>query len=155
MNHIAPMHEPAVRDIPLCRLVLAPENVRKIPSDEAAQAQLQASIAEVEMPRDDASIHRQHRFDDPRDAGRNLLRGHRCAQLVREDGGERQPAGVAFCGTCGTHVWACDDVPDPGWISIRGGTVRQREQLPPRHQIWCRSAQPWLGDIGSSPRAER
>lgn len=49
MNHIAPMHEPAVRDILLCRLALAPENVRKIPSDEAAQAQLQASIAEHDL----------------------------------------------------------------------------------------------------------
>ena len=49
MNHIAPVHEPAIRDIPLCRLVLAPENVRKIPSDEAAQAQLQASIAEHDL----------------------------------------------------------------------------------------------------------
>ena len=40
MNHIAPMHEPAIRDIPLCRLALPPENVRKIPPDETAQAQL-------------------------------------------------------------------------------------------------------------------
>ena len=30
MNHIAPMHEPAIRDIPLCRLALAPENVRML-----------------------------------------------------------------------------------------------------------------------------
>ena len=40
MNHIAPMHEPAIRDTPLCRLALLPENVRKISPDEAAQAQL-------------------------------------------------------------------------------------------------------------------
>ena len=40
MNHIAPMHESAIRDIPLCRLALAPENVRKTPPDEAADAQL-------------------------------------------------------------------------------------------------------------------
>ena len=46
MNHIAPMHEPAIRDIPLCRLALAPENVRKTPPDETAESQLRASIAE-------------------------------------------------------------------------------------------------------------
>ena len=46
MNHIAPMPEPAIRDIPLCRLALAPENVRKTPPDEAAESQLRASIAE-------------------------------------------------------------------------------------------------------------
>ena len=49
MNHIAPMHEPAIRDIPLCRLALAPENVRKTPPDEAAEAQLRASIAAIDL----------------------------------------------------------------------------------------------------------
>ena len=44
MNHIAPPPEPAIRDIPLCHLALAPENVRKTPPDEAADAQLIASI---------------------------------------------------------------------------------------------------------------
>ena len=44
MNHIAPPPEPAIRDIPLCRLALAPENVRKTPPDEFAQEQLRASI---------------------------------------------------------------------------------------------------------------
>ena len=44
MNHIAPPHEPAIRDIPLCRLALAPENVRKTPPDEFAEEQLRASI---------------------------------------------------------------------------------------------------------------
>ena len=45
MNPMTSMHEPAIRAIPLCRLALAPENVRKTPPDESAQAQLQASIA--------------------------------------------------------------------------------------------------------------
>ena len=49
MNHIAPMHESAIRDIPLCRLALAPENVRKTPPDETAEAQLRASIAEHDL----------------------------------------------------------------------------------------------------------
>ena len=44
MNQIAPRPEPAIRDIPLCRLGLAPEKVRKTPPDENAQAQLLASI---------------------------------------------------------------------------------------------------------------
>ena len=44
MNHIAPPPEPAIRDIPLCQLALAPENVRKTSPDEAADAQLIASI---------------------------------------------------------------------------------------------------------------
>ena len=44
MNHTAPPPEPLIREIPLCRLALAPENVRKTSPDEAADAQLIASI---------------------------------------------------------------------------------------------------------------
>ena len=33
MNHIAPLHEPLIREVPLSRLALAPENVRKTPAD--------------------------------------------------------------------------------------------------------------------------
>ena len=44
MNHIAPPPEPAIRDIPLCQLALAPENVRKTPANEFAEAELRASI---------------------------------------------------------------------------------------------------------------
>ena len=38
MNHIAPRAEPLFRDIPLSRLALAPENVRKTPPDPRADA---------------------------------------------------------------------------------------------------------------------
>ena len=45
MNHIAPRAEPLIRDVPLSRLALAPENVRKTPPDAQADAELKASIA--------------------------------------------------------------------------------------------------------------
>ena len=45
MNHIAPEAEPLIREIPLSRLALAPENVRKTPPDPRADAELKASIA--------------------------------------------------------------------------------------------------------------
>ena len=44
MNHIAPLHEPLIREVPLSRLALAPENVRKTPADPIAEAELKASI---------------------------------------------------------------------------------------------------------------
>ncbi len=44
MNQIASPPEPLIREIPLCRLALAPENVRKTPPDDFAQVQLRASI---------------------------------------------------------------------------------------------------------------
>ena len=37
MNHIASPPEPLIREIPLCRLALAPENVRKTPPDGFAE----------------------------------------------------------------------------------------------------------------------
>ena len=45
MNHIAPGAEPLIREIPISRLALAPENVRKTPAAEFAEAELKASIA--------------------------------------------------------------------------------------------------------------
>ena len=45
MNHIAPQHEPLIREVPLSRLALAPENVRKTPADPVTEAEMKASIA--------------------------------------------------------------------------------------------------------------
>ena len=45
MNFIAPRAAPRIREIPLSRLSLAPENVRKTPPDPRADAELKASIA--------------------------------------------------------------------------------------------------------------
>ena len=45
MNYIAPRAEPLIREIPLSRLALAPENVRKTPPDPWADAELKASTA--------------------------------------------------------------------------------------------------------------
>ena len=45
MNHIAPPPEPLIREVPLSCLALAPENVRKTPANEFAEAELKASIA--------------------------------------------------------------------------------------------------------------
>ena len=45
MNFIAPRAEPLIREIPLSRLALAPQNVRKTPPDPRADAELKASIA--------------------------------------------------------------------------------------------------------------
>ena len=45
MNFIAPRAEPLIREVPLSRLSLAPENVRKTPPDPRADAELKASIA--------------------------------------------------------------------------------------------------------------
>ena len=57
----------------------------------------------------------------------------------------------AFCPECGTHVYAFA-AGDPQDISIRTGTARQRDQLIPSAQIWCRSARPWAMNLGQIPK---
>lgn len=65
----------------------------------------------------------------------------------------------AFCPDCGTHLYATSAVTSPSGdqqvIGIRLGTAKQRDQLTPRRQIWTRSAQKWVMDLGSIPQAEK
>jgi len=48
----------------------------------------------------------------------------------------------AFCANCGAPIYSAD-VTNPQMFNIRVGTVRQRAGLPPKTQIWCRSALGW------------
>jgi len=66
-----------------------------------------------------------------------------------------RPRIQAFCPECGSHLYATS-VDDPGsrTFNIRLGTVNQKAQFTPTHQIWCRSAQPWAFNIENIPRTE-
>ena len=56
----------------------------------------------------------------------------------------------AFCGTCGTHLYATQ--PDnPKVFSLRLGCINERAQLPPTVQIWGGSAMPWLPKLAEVP----
>jgi hypothetical protein len=59
-----------------------------------------------------------------------------------------------FCGDCGTQIYSVD-VREPRAYSIRVGTLKQRAELRPTRQIWCRSALPWVADLRDVPQAER
>lgn len=50
----------------------------------------------------------------------------------------------AFCGDCGSPLYATSDEPNPATIGIRIGTIRQRSALRPARQIWRGSALPWV-----------
>ena len=71
---------------------------------------------------------------------------------VAESGNRRE---MAFCAKCGTQLWACNTGGERDRMNIRAGTLRQRAELPPQRQIWCRSAQPWLDTVASLPRIEK
>lgn len=74
--------------------------------------------------------------------------------VKRGDSGARRAQ--AFCATCGSPIYAAsaDETP-PKVYNIRVGTVRQRSQLVPKVQIWCRSEQPWLPELGAIRKADR
>lgn len=57
----------------------------------------------------------------------------------------------AFCPDCGTPVYATS-ISDPQTYSLRIGCLRQRAELAPRRQIWCRSALPWSANLEGVPR---
>ena len=55
-----------------------------------------------------------------------------------------------FCPVCGSPLFTSGEggVDDFG---IRWGSIRQRGALKPVRQIWCRSAAPWINDVGGLP----
>jgi hypothetical protein len=68
-----------------------------------------------------------------------------------ESGNKRRHA---FCGTCGTPVFACA-VENPQSYSLRIGTITQRAAFLPKRQIWRRSALPWANSLATLPSAEK
>lgn len=75
-----------------------------------------------------------------------LLTGQPKVYVKTADSGAKRAQ--AFCADCGTPIYTAAAT-DPRFYTIRLGTVRQRRELVPSVQIWCRSALGWLGEIGS------
>jgi hypothetical protein len=69
------------------------------------------------------------------------------------EGGTPRPQ--AFCPNCGTPIFSTTVGAGRKVHSIRLGTVRQRDQFVPKLQLWFRSAQRWVTDIGSIPHIEK
>jgi hypothetical protein len=68
-----------------------------------------------------------------------------------ESGNKRRQA---FCGICGTQLWACA-VEEPQSYTLRAGTITQRAALSPRRQIWRRSALGWVDELAKVPASEK
>lgn len=56
-----------------------------------------------------------------------------------------------FCGECGSPLFTTGEGDDAEQWGIRWGGIRQRRELAPKRQIWCRSAVPWLSTLGDLP----
>ncbi len=71
---------------------------------------------------------------------------------IGENGARRAQV---FCPECGSQIYAtAADGDGPRVFNLRTGTIDQRDELKPRSQIWTRSAQAWVGEIGSLPAKE-
>ncbi len=61
----------------------------------------------------------------------------------------------AFCPECGSPIFSTAVGEGPKIHGIRVGTIRQREELAPKRQVWSRSQQHWLAGLGSVPKTEQ
>jgi len=60
----------------------------------------------------------------------------------------------AFCANCGSplYTYSADKLLRYG---LRVGCLDERHALPPKVQVWCRSALAWAMDVQGLPRRER
>ena len=61
----------------------------------------------------------------------------------------------AFCAECGTPLYSTAADGGAKSVCLRVGTVRQRAELRPATQYWCRSAQGWVMDLRSVKQLEK
>lgn len=59
---------------------------------------------------------------------------------------------LAFCGTCGSSIYSAATDDPPALYNLRAGSIHQRRELPPRYEIWCNSALPWVGPVAGAKR---
>jgi hypothetical protein len=80
-----------------------------------------------------------------------LLSGEPKVYLKTAESGRQRTQ--TFCANCGTPIYSADPT-NTKQHSIRVGTIRERAQLVPKRQIWCRSALSWVWGVGPLERIE-
>lgn len=85
--------------------------------------------------------------------GFTLLTGEPRIYVKIAESGRRRAQ--AFCADCGTHIYATSVEDGPKVYGIRVGTLRLRDEIVPRLQIWSRSAQPWLAELETIRKIEK
>jgi len=69
-----------------------------------------------------------------------------------ESGNKREQT---FCADCGTPIYSAPIGDGMKVVTLRVGSIRQRDQLIPHDQFWFRSAQAWLGVLPSLHKREK
>ena len=62
-------------------------------------------------------------------------------EKIAESGTRRA---LAFCGDCGTRIYAKTVEGTTGFWGLRVGTCNQRREMTPKLQVWCDSRLPWV-----------
>ena len=81
-----------------------------------------------------------------------LLQGEPRIYIKTAESGNKRAQG--FCADCGTGLFSTTET-NRKVFGLRVGTLRQRAELRPRSQGWCRSAQPWVMDIRDLPQHQK
>jgi hypothetical protein len=82
-----------------------------------------------------------------------LKRGSLKTYVKTADSGRHRA--LSFCTECGSRIASGPAPGERGPVSLRAGTIRQRDQLRPRVHLWTRSAQPWIDELAELPRIEQ
>ena len=72
----------------------------------------------------------------------NLLKGELSFYIKLADSGAKRE--LAFCGKCGTRIYAKPENGKSGFFGLRVGTIRQRMSLQPMRQVWKKSSLDWV-----------
>jgi len=76
--------------------------------------------------------------------GFKLLTGQPKVYIKTAESGNKRTQ--AFCPECGTPLYATTAT-NPQIYGLRVGSIRQRAELKPKSQGWCRAAQSWVMDL--------
>tara|TARA_X000001036_G_scaffold410457_1_gene422357 strand:- start:122 stop:532 length:411 start_codon:yes stop_codon:yes gene_type:complete len=71
-----------------------------------------------------------------------LLSGEMSFFIKSADSGAKRE--LAFCGNCGTRIYARPVDGKSSFFGLRVGTIRQRWDLQPKRQVWKRSCLDWV-----------
>jgi len=61
----------------------------------------------------------------------------------------------AFCPECGTNIYATSVGDGPKLLGVRVATAHQRDDLPPKRQVWFQSHQHWLMNLEAVPAVNK
>ena len=95
-----------------------------------------------------------YRVSVPAAAADFHLKSGKLKSYLKTTADSGNPRLQAFCPDCGTPIYA--SAPEkPTAYTLRVGAIKQRDKLPPKRQIWCRSALSWSSSLSGLSSSER